>query len=252
MSSEEPIERSGVGASPGAKIDFNLAVEPDKIDDDSVAAYLLAHPDFLARRPDVLEHMSLEHPVGEAVSLIEYQLRLLRESNEDLRSRLKNLVANARDNEDIGRRVHRLCLHLLQCNGVDEIFSHLYQRLADEFQAEFAAVRVFVSPRDGGDSRLGEFGELEPSAATRIDRTLRRGKPVCGKLDPSILEPLFQERTAEIGSSALVALGDGNRVGVLALGSRSAQRFRRGTGTIFIQQIGDIVSHALLPYLSLR
>ena len=227
----------------------SLAGGPQGIGEADVVSYLEAHPDFFEGHPEVAEQLLLTHPVGGAVSLIEYQIRVLKDSNQDLRVRLKNLVTNARENEEIGRRVHRLCLHLLQCNGVDEIFGRLYQHLAEEFNADFAAVRLFVPPGDSGDGRLGEFAALSESASKRLHDALRPRKPLCGKLEDAMLEPLFGERTSEIGSCALVPLGEGKPIGVLAVASRTPSRFRKGTGTIFIAQIGEIVSHALMPFL---
>ena len=64
-----------------------------------VASYLTAHPDFFDRHAEVLRQMALSHASGEAASLLERQLKLLREENRRLKSQFDELVAFARNNE---------------------------------------------------------------------------------------------------------------------------------------------------------
>ena len=64
-----------------------------------VAAYLQQHPDFFLRRPDILSNLSIPHETGEAVSLIEHQIKVLRKQTDNYRKQLEELVAVAREND---------------------------------------------------------------------------------------------------------------------------------------------------------
>lgn len=235
-----------------------------RIDENGVVKFLAEHPDLFQRHPQLVENLAVPHLVGGAVSLIEYQLNVLRDSNEELRTRLRNLVRNARNNEDIGRRVHRLTLSLLQCNSIDETFSRLYQALADEFQAEYTAIVLVVAPDDPGDARLGEFQHHSTQVRALFEQVLGSDKPVCGPLGaanagarrgpvPKIgveqLQFLFAERAPQSGSGALIPLGVGRNVGFLAVRTTSTERFKNGSGIIFLSQLGEIVSHAVAAFL---
>lgn len=222
------------------------------VGDAEVTRFLENNPDFFAANPKALEHLTVPHEVSGAVSMVGYQVKVLRESNEELRQRLKRLVQNARENEDIGRRVHRLCLGLLQCHRLDEVLSCLHAGFAEDFRADLSTVRLFVPPADEADARLGEFVAAGDGMRERFGGLLDGGKPRCGRIDADLLALLFEEQAEEIGSAALVPLAVSRPFGLLALCSREPDRFKRGSGTVFLQQIGDIVSHALLPFLAER
>ena len=62
------------------------APEPPRPDtqlpEQAVVDYLTAHPDFFTRHPQLLRDLSLPHDSGNAVSLIERQVELLRKQAE--------------------------------------------------------------------------------------------------------------------------------------------------------------------------
>src|SRR3546814_17533275 len=70
-----------------------------KLNEREIVAYLKAHPDFLARHPDLLEAIELKHRSGSAVSLIERQVELLRSKRQRTEGRLDRLLEAAHDNE---------------------------------------------------------------------------------------------------------------------------------------------------------
>ena len=56
--------------------------------DQSVLDFLRQSPDFFLRHPSALSELSLPHESGEAVSLIERQIDILRERNVTMRKRM--------------------------------------------------------------------------------------------------------------------------------------------------------------------
>jgi len=71
------------------------------------------------------------------------------------------------------------------------------------------------------------------------------GKPRCGQVRDSQREFLFGADANDMGSVALVPLGDKGSVGLLALGSTDRDRFHPGMSTEFLARMGDLVSDAL-------
>ena len=214
-----------------------------------VADYLRAHPDLLLRHPDVLDALVVPHEPGGAVSLVDYQLRRLRAENGELHRRLQTLVRNARDNEDLGARMHGLTLSLVECASVDEMFARLYQALHDDFQADFTALRVFARPRDGDDRGLAEFVVTAAPGRELFDSVLAGERPVCGRLGRDQAVYLFGERGADVGSGALIPLGRASAFGLLAVCSSDPERYHTGMGTVFLRQLGGTVTHVIEPYL---
>ena len=76
------------------------------------------------------------------------------------------------------------------------------------------------------------------------------GRPRCGQIRDSQRDYLFGAGTVEIGSAALVPLGNkaGSKqavVALLAIGSPDAERFHPTMSTEFLARIGDLVSEAI-------
>lgn len=225
------------------------SVQPDGWEE-RVAEYLREHPDFFVRHPGIVEHLQVPHQCGEAISLVEYQIAVLRDENRRLRHRLHELSGCARENEELSQRLHRLTLSLIACEQVDDIFATLQQAMCEDFLADAAAIRVFASPRAPEDQGLGEFLGADPSARAIFARLLEGGRPVCGRLRPAQRELLFGERSAEIGSGALVPIGEAPCYGVLAIGSRDPHRYHPGMGTMFLRNLAELVGRVLTPHVA--
>lgn len=218
-------------------------------EEDAVVEYLRANPDFFSRHPGLLEQLVIPHACGQAVSLVEYQVSVLRDQIHDMRRRMHLLVGNARDNEKLSQRLHRLTLMLAECRALDDKLSTLYQALVDDFEADFAVIRLFSAPRRPSDAGLGEFLHADSNGRELFAQVLSAGKPVCGRVRSEQMAFLFPEQCTEIGSGALLPLGQGSRFGVLAIASRDAERFHPGMGTVFLRQLADVVSHMLAPHV---
>ena len=52
---------------------------------EDIENYLRKNPDFFLGRPELLTELSIPHRSGEAVSLVEKQVKVLREQNEQAR-----------------------------------------------------------------------------------------------------------------------------------------------------------------------
>ena len=215
-----------------------------------VVAYLQAHPEFFSSYPELLRDIVVPHSCGEATSLVEYQISVLREQSSDLRGKMHELIRNARDNEDLALRMHRLTLGLLECPSADEVFTVLYQTLREEFHADVVSVRLFANAAAVSDQGLGEFlgGDTEVEALFRA--VLESGQPVCGRIKGEHIDVLFPAVDVTLGSGALVPLSAVRGNGILAIGSTNPQRFQASKGTVFLRQLGEVVSRVINPHLA--
>lgn len=235
------VDVEGAGRPAGAGVDGGEAdrcAAPEGAGGD-VESYLRETPEFFVQHPDLVARLKIPHEHGGAVSLVEYQVRVLRREVADLRARVAALVANARHNEDRAQRMHRLALRLLEARGLDELLAGFYESMGERFGVDRAVVKLFRPPISAGYAGLGEFvtgdGTLDAIARSRI--------PVCGGLDETRRRALFGESAAEIASAAAVGLEDS--IGVLALGSRDPDRFGARMGTLFLRQLAALLSRAL-------
>jgi uncharacterized protein YigA (DUF484 family) len=61
-------------------------------------------------------------------------------------------------------------------------------------------------------------------------------------------EFLFHDDAEEVGSVAMIPLGDKAHIGFLAIGSADADRFHPGMSIDFLARVGDLIAGALKRY----
>lgn len=208
-----------------------------------VAVWLREHPEFFTRHPELAESLRVPHPCRPAVSLLEYQNRLLRERCQRLHDKLVDLVAIARDNDRLAERVQRLALSLLDAPGEpDELLRGVKAILRDEFSADRAILCMAGLPATRSKI-AAEF--LCPDVAALFEDLFQVGQPHCGRLRPEQALVLFGDSAPRVASAALIPLGGGEWRGLLGLGSWDEDRFYPGVGTLFLGRIGELISQAL-------
>jgi uncharacterized protein YigA (DUF484 family) len=210
-----------------------------------VYKFLEKNPDFLAEHPELLEQLHLTHNSGEAASLIEHQVIRLREKNSELSRQMRQLVHIAGENEKLMSRLHQLSLRLAAIDNLTDFFTTLSGVLAEEFNAEQLYVGLLCELQDAADSDLINQLSADDPELKRFAVFLDRGKTACGRLNRDKLEFLFGEAAGIIKSTALVPLGEQAEYGFIAIGSADPNRFFPGMGTLFLELLGDVVSHRL-------
>ena len=83
------------------------------IGEQGVADYLRRHPHFFENKPSLLADLRIPHSAGSAVSLVERQVAVLRDSNANLKTQLEGLIQVARENDKLNNLLHNLTLRLI-------------------------------------------------------------------------------------------------------------------------------------------
>lgn len=210
-----------------------------------VAAWLRRHPRFLQQFPDLALTLVVPRDEGPAASLASYQLEVLRDKNRELSRRLHELFANAQENERLSVRTHQLTLLLMRQRSAADTVRAMAASLAEDFNGDLVRV-VLLQPVEG----LGEAEWLHVIAAgdARLQPfrdALGGTEPLCGRLQPEKHALLYGERAEEVQSTALLPLPG---VGLVAVGSRDANRFFPGMGTLFLRMMGESFVAALARF----
>ena len=190
-----------------------------------VSKYLADHPDFFVDHPELLESLHVPHAgEGNTVSLVERQVKVLRERQAASRERLAELVRNARSNEQLADRLHRFTLRLMQARSTEDIRAQLQASMLEDFEVPHC---------------------IWLDAADDLREWLSAGKPRCGHFSISQRERIFgAELAASIGSMAAIPIGPGSEQGVLALGSPDTSRFAPGISTDFLERMSELLAAA--------
>lgn len=214
------------------------------LDEAEVAAYLAAHPDFLHRHPETFEALDVAHETGDAVSLIERQVRVLRDTNRKIQARFEELMNTARDNEQRVVHLNRVARVMVGARSADELVAGLTECV----QKHLAVDRVYVGLQGDLPADVHEIHALADGtpASRALTNVFRRGKPICDVFSAEHSAALFATRPdAPMTSAALVPLGSRGVQGAIVLASADPERFTADMGTLFVELFGDLLTASL-------
>jgi len=225
-------------------------IKPLTLNDTAVAEYLLTYPDFFERNDALLTKLRLPHlrDAGSTVSLVERQVEMLRERNQALERRLKELIDVARANDALAERIHRLTQRLIGARSLQETVQALETSLREDFDARNSVLLLFLDAAralPAESERFLRVAEPTDPAIRTFDSLLQSGKPRCGQIRDVQRDFLFGPAAVEVGSVAMTPLGAKGELGLLAVGASDAERFHPAMSTEFLTRIGELVAAAL-------
>jgi len=223
----------------------------EEISEQAVKEYLEANPDFFEHHGALLDSLELPHAAGGAVSLVERQISMLRQKELKMQRQLKELIDVARDNDVLSSKIHELTLQLLAARDLQSSVTAIEEAMRSGFGADQSVLVHFGDPALFADIHAGRFFRVlqrEDAALKPFDTFLNGSAPRCGQVRDSQRDFLFHGDADEVGSMALVPLGDKARIGFLAIGSADADRFHPGMSIDFLARVGDLVAGALKRY----
>ena len=218
---------------------------PEKLGTHEVAAFLRRHPNFLQQFPDLALTLVVPRDEGPAASLASYQLEVLRDKNRELNRRLQELFGNAQVNERLAVRTHQLALALMKQDNAADTVRAMAASLAEDFQGDLVRIVAFKPIAGLDDTDWLQVLAEDDRLLDPFRDCLSDGEPLCGRLQPDKHALLYGMRGDEVQSSALLPMPG---VGLVAVGSRDANRFYPGMGTLFLRMMAESLSAALARF----
>jgi uncharacterized protein YigA (DUF484 family) len=210
---------------------------------------LRENPDFLIRHPELLAVLEVKHQSGNAVSLIERQVEVLRQQKQTEEERLLELMDVARDNERLAAIRHRLAIDLLSTHDINDVMAIVLDTFKDELAADYAAIKLFSTDEKEIQQSSGLFVNAEDDALNAFKTMLQHKNTVCGKSTQEQKDYLFDDNAKNVKSVAIIPLVAGANLGLIGLGADNAERFNASMGTEFLAQIGELISASLAIHL---
>lgn len=209
-----------------------------------VAVFLQENRDFFVDHEDLLAELRVPHSSGKAVSLVEKQLSILRERNTELRNRLGDLIANARENDKLFSHTRRLVLALLDAKNLSQAVDIIYSSFQTDFGIEKTQIILF-NETSISRARNDNIG----NAQLYIGKYLKARQTVGGGLGIEERKYIFAEQSDEVGSAALAVLAYGDIYGIVAIGNRDPNYYHSSMGTLFLSYIAEILSRSLRDFV---
>ena len=220
-----------------------------KIKAEKVVAYLQDHVNFFYDHPELVRELKIPTDSGAAVSLVEFQLRKLREQIQLLERENDHMIETARINSVLFEKTRALVLSLLNAGDLDDLSVVLDEKLANGF--DIPIVRLLLSDQFNvpdsialiSPTKAQEFKEGGNLAHAISDK-----EPWVGRLTADRRKQLFGNESQAVESCATLALIRGHTYGLLALGHPDATHFQSSQDTLFLEHIGEALA-MILPRL---
>ena len=206
--------------------------ESVEIDESQVESWLLDQPEFFLRHPACLSAMELPVESGPAISMHQYQVRVLRDEKAQLTQKLGVLVKNVKTNHKIHSDLLALAGDLIgQARNGAEMKAHL-----ELVRKRFALGAVSLVDR-----------EKSPDLFKQLKKKLGKLDSACDDgPEAELNKALFAKRAGKVLSMAIVPVKQGRKVSaIMVLGADDPDRFKPGMGGEFLKLLAQLISSLL-------
>jgi len=221
-----------------------------RLTDACVAKFLKNHPHFFEHYPELLIDLKITHQSGDAISLVQKQVELLRERSARQQNTINNVIEIASENSRLFDITKRMVLRFLEISDLRSLLHELDDRVRHDFAAD--AVRVMV-PREVLDvdlpMLLGHFGKaVDPLIKMQHEVFV----PTCGPIrleERQLFFPSCPSILSYVRIPLKLKFPEGQEPGLWVIGSRKPSYFHEGKDTLFLEFIGNMLERLLPPYL---
>ncbi|SIO23669.1 DUF484 family protein [Salinivibrio sp. ES.052] len=205
-------------------------LETMPLSEEAVAAYLKENPDFFVRQRDLLTQLTVPHGEQGAVSLVEIQLKRLRERVTELEEDITQLMSLGAKNDALFRAFSDAHQALLR--AVDPLAVHQALRTLSEQLQLKVSVCVF--------SQIDGMTTIQRQVVEQLKSHHFAGRRCyLGRLRRVDAEVVMAQ-PPELGSFALVPIkGEGKEWGLLSFASADGGHFQPEMDTLFLEQLAS-------------
>ena len=202
----------------------------NKINAKDVELYLLKNTDFFLTRESIVGELNFKHSPGKAESLLERQVRKLRNEQKDLLNNLSIFLSNASENEELFTKSKALIIKLVTAEDEDTLVELMLTSLKEIFSVDAAHLKFFTN---------SQMNSLEENTGMNFSV----GETKHGSFANDKIKILFGDDS--IKSVVISVFKNKNRIGLLLIGSKDKTRYLGDEDTTFIEFIRDITEAKL-------
>jgi uncharacterized protein len=217
---------------------------------EQVAEYLQKNSEFFIDHAQLLADLSLPHESGNAVSLLERQVKILRDRSIESRLTLNTLLENARSNDQLFSVTRNLILTLLEETQLEQMISVTKANLCTQPGIDACSIILL----DNTSSRASADVETARELLQSFPSLFRSPPKVLSQaLDKEAAHLLFPGLMLNIRSAALCPVTyAGSIVAILAIGNQAQSYFNEELDTLFLDFIAEVLGSLLNRHLLSR
>ena len=201
-----------------------------KIDAKEVELYLLENTDFFLTRESLVSELSFKHDSDGATSLLEMQIRKLRDEQSRLNDMLSGFLSTGKENEELFFKSKDLTLALITAKDFAAVKKLVEEFFTKNFKVDSCILEVLL------DSQLKA---LEDETKMGMNKNAIHMGPL------SIEKMTVFFETDLIKSAVISVMKFENNFGLLKIGSNDPTKYLGDGDTAFIEYIRDIIIKVL-------
>ena len=121
-----------------------MSIFNKKISEADVLNYLKENPNFFVKHPEILEILEIEHASGEATSLIEKQVEIIKKKNLDVTNKLSEFLENAEHNQNLFLKIQNLILKIISQTNLNDLADFVESFFQEELKTEICKIYFFI------------------------------------------------------------------------------------------------------------
>ena len=197
-----------------------------KLDTKEVELYLLENKDFFLSRESLVSELSFKHDAQGATSLLEMQVRKLRDEQSRLMDMLSGFVSTGKENEELFFKSKNLTLSVIAAKDFDEVKKTVELFFEQNFEIDSCILEILT------DSQLQELENK-----TNLD--MNKDAIHMGPLSKEKMDAFFSSESVKSAVISVMKLKSG--FGLLKIGSNEPTKYLGDGDTTFIEYIRDII-----------
>ena len=201
-----------------------------KIDSKEVELFLLENTDFFLSRESLVSELSFKHDADGATSLLEMQVRKLRDEQSRLMDMLSGFVSTGKENEELFFKSKNLTLSLITSKNFDEVKKTVESFFEKNFEIDSCILEALSDP---------ELQELESKTGLGMSKDVIH----MGPLSNEKMDAFFSSDSVKSPVISVMKLKKG--FALLKIGSNEPTKYLGDGDTTFIEYIRDIIVRVL-------
>ena len=201
-----------------------------KIDAKEVELYLLENTDFFLSRESLVSELSFKHDADGTTSLLEMQVRKLRDEQSRLMDMLSGFVSTGKENEELFFKSKNLTLSLIASKDFDGVKQTVESFFKKNFEVDSCILEAISDP---------ELQDLESKTGLGMSKDVIH----MGPLSKEKMNAFFSSEYVKSAVISVMKLKKG--FALLKMGSNEPTKYLGDGDTTFIEYIRDIIVRIL-------
>ena len=220
------------------------------LSEESVASYLCENPDFFVKNSSLLKEIMIPHLFEKNISsLIEQQVKLLREENNGLKNNMEKFKERSIFISSLRNEIFNSFLEFLNVERVIEYDRLLRYFFSRYFETSYVKLFIFNCDVEDKEGNI-YFKKNDSKIRFMFTEIFTRNKPLCSSLQTEQLQILFNKDSEKIKSNLLIPIKHAGSNCLFALGSTKNNQYSIGDELDLLVFISELLVFKLKNLLS--